>query len=80
MDLTRQCPVVSRHLTAATQLKSQEVFAGMQERIKANVEKAKSVKGVFLWNITKGGKVEGQWSKPFSCFFETVMRILISGR
>ncbi|XP_054277908.1 peroxisomal multifunctional enzyme type 2 [Macrosteles quadrilineatus] len=62
MDLTRQCPVVSRHLTAATQLKSQEVFAGMQERINADVEKAKSVKGVFLWNITKGGKVEGQWT------------------
>jgi len=62
MDLTRQCAVISPNLTAATELKSQEVFAGMQERINANVEKAKTVNGVFLWNITKAGKLEGQWT------------------
>lgn len=64
MDLNRVfTPVVAQPVAAEVKLKSEEVFNGMEERIKTNPEKATSINGVFLWNITKNGKVEGQWSK-----------------
>lgn len=44
-------------------LKSDSLFAKIQEGVKANPDKAKSVGAVFLYNITENGKTIKQWSK-----------------
>uniref|UniRef100_A0A1B6F4C3 Peroxisomal multifunctional enzyme type 2 n=1 Tax=Cuerna arida TaxID=1464854 RepID=A0A1B6F4C3_9HEMI len=62
MDLTQVCKVVAPHPVSASGLMSEQVFSAMKERIDADLEKAKAVNGVFLWNITNNGKVEGLWT------------------
>lgn len=47
------------------ELPSDAVFQGMQERIDANKNLIKSINGVFLYYITKNGKVTSTWSKYF---------------
>lgn len=49
--------------TSSADLKSDIVFKTIDERMRENVEKAKSVNGIFLYNITKNGQVAKQWSK-----------------
>lgn len=44
-------------------LNSDAIFQAIQERVKADPAKAKSVNGVFLYKITKDGKVVKEWSK-----------------
>lgn len=44
-------------------LSSDAVFQKISDGIKANEAKAKSVNGVFLYKITKDGKVAKEWSK-----------------
>lgn len=44
-------------------LNSDAIFQKIQDGVKENIEKAKSVKGVFLYKITKNGQVVKEWSK-----------------
>lgn len=44
-------------------LKSDAVFKAIGERINENIERAKSVNGIFLYNITKDGQIAKKWSK-----------------
>lgn len=44
-------------------LPSDAVFQGMKERIDSNPNLIKSINGVFLYYITKNGKVASTWSK-----------------
>lgn len=50
------------------ELPSDAVFQGMQERIDANKNLLKSINGVFLYYITKNGKVTSTWSEY--CFLK----------
>lgn len=45
------------------ELPSDAVFQGMQERIDSNKSLLKSINGIFLYHITKDGKVASTWSK-----------------
>lgn len=49
--------------SSSVNLNSDVVFKTIDERMRENVEKAKSVNGIFLYNITKNGQVAKQWSK-----------------
>lgn len=44
-------------------LNSDAVFAAIKDKVAADPAKAKSVNGVFLYKITKDGKVAKEWSK-----------------
>lgn len=44
------------------QLLSDAVFAGMKEIVDSNKERVKSINGVFVYHITKGGKVAAKWT------------------
>lgn len=44
-------------------LQSDAVFQKIIDGLKDNEAKAKAVNGVFLYKITKGGKVAKEWSK-----------------
>lgn len=50
---------------SASSLKSDSLFAKIEDGIKANPDKAKSVGAVYLYNITLNGKTVKQWSKWF---------------
>lgn len=47
----------------AEELSSDLVFAGMLDRVKSDPSLLKKINGVFLYNITKDGKVVSTWSK-----------------
>jgi len=47
------------------ELPSDAVFHGMKERIESNPSLLKSINGVFLYHITKSGKVISTWSKYY---------------
>lgn len=49
--------------TASIPLKSDAVFKNIAEKISENIEKAKSVNGIFLYNITKDGQIVKKWSE-----------------
>lgn len=44
-------------------LNSDAIFAAIKEKVSADPAKAKSVNGVFLYKITKDGKVVKEWSE-----------------
>lgn len=44
-------------------LQSDAVFEAIKERVNADKAKAKTVNGVFLYKITKDGKIVKEWSK-----------------
>lgn len=48
---------------SSAELQSDAIFEFIIDKVKADPKKAKSVNGVFLYNITKGGKQAKQWSK-----------------
>lgn len=54
---------LSNKLSTGEKLQSDTVFEYIIEQVKADPNKAKSVGGVFQYNITKGGKQVKQWSK-----------------
>lgn len=46
-----------------TSLNSDAIFAAIKEKVDADPAKAKSVNGVFLYKITRDGKVVKEWSE-----------------
>lgn len=54
-------PVMNK--LASIELQSDAIFQFISDKLKEDPGKAKSVNGVFLYNITKGGKQAKQWSK-----------------
>ncbi|GBP64235.1 hypothetical protein EVAR_21553_1 [Eumeta japonica] len=58
-DGTSSTPQVS---TPNALLKSDGLFAKIQEEVKKNPQKAKNVGGVFLYNIMENGKTVKQWT------------------
>ncbi|XP_022162156.1 SCP2 sterol-binding domain-containing protein 1 isoform X4 [Myzus persicae] len=44
------------------ELPSDAVFEGMKERIESNPSLLKSINGVFVYHITKSGKVTSTWT------------------
>ena len=42
-------------------LKSEVLFTEIGKRISDHPDLVKKVKGIFEWNVTKGGKTAGQW-------------------
>ncbi|XP_055640382.1 peroxisomal multifunctional enzyme type 2-like isoform X2 [Toxorhynchites rutilus septentrionalis] len=48
-------------MTAASNLQSDAVFAGIKERVAENEAKAKAINAVFLYKITDSGKVAKEW-------------------
>lgn len=54
---------VRNNIAASPSLKSDVIFEAIIERVKADPEKAKSVGGLFLYNITQNKKPAKQWSK-----------------
>lgn len=50
-------------LTSSVALKSDVVFKTIADRINENIERAKSINGVFLYNITKDGQIAKKWSE-----------------
>lgn len=59
--------------TSASGMKSDVIFKTIGERMKENVELAKSINGVFLYNITKNGQIAKKWSK----FIERLMKLCV---
>ncbi|XP_077299501.1 peroxisomal multifunctional enzyme type 2-like isoform X1 [Arctopsyche grandis] len=55
-------PKVVPQAAAMSGLKSDGVFARIQDGVKQQPDKAKSVNGVFLYNITSDGKQVKQWT------------------
>lgn len=54
---------ISNKLSAPANLKSDVIFEAIIERVKGDPDKAKSVGGLFVYNITKDKKTVKQWSK-----------------
>lgn len=55
---TTSAPLVS----SSGSLKSDALFSKIQAEVKKNPEKAKTVGGIFLYNITENGKTIKQWT------------------
>jgi len=49
--------------TKMAELQTDAIFQAIKDRVAADPAKAKSVNGVFLYKITKDGKVAKEWSK-----------------
>jgi hypothetical protein len=49
--------------TNMAELQTDAIFQAIKDRVAADPAKAKSVNGVFLYKITKDGKVAKEWSK-----------------
>lgn len=54
---------VSQSSSNMASLNSDAIFAAIKDRVAADPAKAKSVNAVFLYKITKDGKVVKEWSK-----------------
>lgn len=53
----------SLNSSTSSDLMSDIIFKTIADRINENIEKAKSINGVFLYNITKEGQIAKKWSK-----------------
>ena len=42
-------------------LKSEALFTEIGKRVADHPDLVKKIKGIFEWNVTKGGKTTGQW-------------------
>lgn len=60
---TKAPETVSQSTTNMASLNSDAIFAAIKDRVAADPAKAKSVNAVFLYKITKDGKVVKEWSK-----------------
>lgn len=58
-------------------LQSDAVFQKIIDGVKENQAKAKAVNGVFLYKITKDGKVAKEWSKYINYNAKTDTHTLI---
>lgn len=54
-------------------LQSDAVFEAIKERVNADKAKAKAVNGVFLYKITKDGKVAKEWSKSLTFVIDFII-------
>ena len=54
---------IPKNIQVDMALQSDAIFTFIQDRVKEDPAKAKSVGGVFVYNITKDGKQAKQWSK-----------------
>ena len=43
-------------------LKSEVLFTEISKRVADHPDLVKKVKGIFEWNVTKGGETAGQWT------------------
>lgn len=43
-------------------LKSEVLFNEIRKRVSDHPDLVKKIKGIFEWNVTKGGKTAGQWT------------------
>ena len=43
-------------------LKSEILFNEIRKRVYDHPDLVKKIKGIFEWNVTKGGKTAGQWT------------------
>ncbi|XP_022112490.2 peroxisomal multifunctional enzyme type 2 [Pieris rapae] len=80
-------PAPVQQSTSSVDLKSDSLFAKIQQGIKENPDKAKSVGAVFLYNITSNGKTVKQWTldlksaigvyqgEPKSCKADTALTV-----
>lgn len=72
---TQPAATISQPASNMASLASDAIFAAIADRVKADPAKAKSVNGVFLYKITKDGKVAKEWSKfkqsSILCLFES---------
>ena len=57
-------------------LQSDAIFEFIIQKVKEDPAKAKSVNGVFLYNITKDGKVSKQWSEYILLLFDLFFKNL----
>lgn len=64
VDLKQVTPVKANPVSASV-LKSDGLFAKIIEEVKKNEAMAKSINGIFLYNITDNGKTVKQWSEYF---------------
>lgn len=60
---TKAIETIPQSSSNMVQLNSDAIFAAIKEKVAADPAKAKSVNGVFLYKITKDGKVVKEWSK-----------------
>lgn len=63
VDLHQVVPAGISMNTVSTELESDAGFAEIAELAKADPKKVQSVNAVFVYKITKGGKVVKTWSK-----------------
>lgn len=57
--------IPSAQTSSSVSLNSDVVFKTIHDRMNENVERARSVNGVFVYNITKDGQIAKKWSKLF---------------
>lgn len=62
VDLKQVSPVTANRVSASG-LKSDGLFAKIIEEVNKNQAMAKSINGIFLYNITENGKTVKQWSE-----------------
>nr|XP_022912916.1 peroxisomal multifunctional enzyme type 2-like isoform X1 [Onthophagus taurus] len=62
VDLKEVKPSIRGNKMSGAGLESDAIFQFIIDKVKETPEKAKSVNGVFLYNITKDGKVVKQWT------------------
>lgn len=60
---TRPAETIPKSTSNMVALNSDAIFLAIQDRVKADPAKAKAVNGVFVYKITKEGKVVKEWSK-----------------
>lgn len=60
---TKPTEVIQDSSSSNMALNSDAIFAAIQDRVKADPAKAKAVNGVFVYKITKDGKIAKEWSK-----------------
>lgn len=60
---TKPTAAIPETSSSMATLNSDSIFAAIAEKVKADPAKAKTVNGVFLYKITKDGKVAKEWSK-----------------
>jgi hypothetical protein len=63
---TKAIETIPKSSSNMVALNSDAVFEAIKQKVTDDPAKAKSVNGVFLYKITKDGKVAKEWSKLIS--------------
>ncbi|XP_063242604.1 peroxisomal multifunctional enzyme type 2 [Bacillus rossius redtenbacheri] len=71
-SVAKNQPVKKSQSGSTARLKSDAVFEGLKLKIDANLEKAKKIKGVFVYNITLDGNKAATWTIDLKkgCLYE----------